>query len=152
MIHATRLNQGGAGCYGYYEFVLYWKLQKIKDFTYAVDPWSERLSWTASFFYGEKAQKIPIVIRTEWYGQAVHGKAWSWFMTAHSQNYEFVWPKDWKNMVQTARYGWLMQWNELRVCLIWKGVKNQGRNHSPTLSVWLKIASLFDEKRRKQKI
>ena len=30
--------------------------------------------------------------------------------------------------------------------------KNQGRDHSPTLSVWLKTTSLFDEKRRKQKI
>ena len=31
--------------------------QKIKDFTSAVDPWLERLSWTTSFFYGEKSAK-----------------------------------------------------------------------------------------------
>ena len=38
--------------------------------------------------------------------------------------------------------------------ILWfeKAQKNQGRDHSPTLSVWLKTTSLFDEKRRKQKI
>lgn len=73
--------------------------KKIKDFTSAIDPRLERLSWTTSFFYGEKAQKIPIVIKPGRYGRAAHGGIWSWFMTTHSQNYEFVWPKDWKNMV-----------------------------------------------------
>lgn len=64
--------------------------KKIKDFTPAIDPWLERLSWTTSFFYGEKAQKIPIVIKPGRYGRAAHGRIWSWFMTTHSQNYEFV--------------------------------------------------------------
>lgn len=88
-------------------------------------------SWTTSFFYGEKAQKIPIVIKPGRYGRAAHGEIWSWFMTTHSQNYEFVWPKDWKNMVQTARYGWLMQRFELRDSLIWKSAKKPGAGLLP---------------------
>lgn len=151
MIHATRLNPAGAGCCSYYEFVLRRKLQKIKPSPMLPIDGQSIKSWTTSFFYGEKAQKIPIVIKSGRYGRAAHGRTWSWFMTTHSQNYEFVWPIDWKNMVRTARYGWLMQRNELRVFLIWKGVKNQGRDHSPTRSVWIKTTSLFDEKRRKQK-
>ena len=49
--------------------------QKIKDFTSAVDPWLERLSWTASFFYGEKAQKNTDCNkdRMVWTGGARHG-------------------------------------------------------------------------------
>ena len=74
-------------------------------------------------FTVKKHKKIPIVIKPGRYGRAAHGGIWSWFMTTHSQNYEFVWPKDWKNMVQTARYGWLMQRFELRDSLIWKSAK-----------------------------
>lgn len=46
--------------------------KKIKDFTPAIDPWLERLSWTTSFFYGEKTQKITDCnkARTVWTGGA----------------------------------------------------------------------------------